>query len=58
MHPQVENELRELEELSRPIMKWLNENFHPHVTVIIDPTRAQLVEGRCSTGEITDYVKD
>jgi hypothetical protein len=58
MESTTPKELKELEELSRPIMKWLNENFHPHVLVIIDPTRAQLVEGRCSTGDIMDYVKD
>jgi len=49
---------QELEKLARPIMQFLNENFHPHVTVIITPTSAELLEGLCSTGEIMDYVRD
>ena len=46
------------EEVVRPVIKWLNENHHPHVTVIITPTDAQLFEGIQSTGQIMDYVKD
>ena len=48
----------EFEALARPVMKWLNENCHPHVTVLVDPTSAQLHEGVCATGQILDYVKD
>lgn len=32
-------------EAAKPLMKYLCENYHPHVTVIIDGTRAELVEG-------------
>lgn len=46
------------EEVVRPVIKWLNDNYHPHVTVIITPTNAELVEGIQSTGRIMDYVKD
>jgi len=46
------------EELARPMMKYLCEEFHPHVTVIITPTNAQLLEGLKFTGEIDDYVRD
>lgn len=28
-----------------PLMKWLSENCHPHVTVILDSERAELLEG-------------
>lgn len=42
----------------RPVIKWLNDNCHPHVTVIITPTNAELTEGLQSTGRIMDYVKD
>ena len=45
-------------ELSRPMMEWLNNNFHPHVDVIISPVDARLLEGVSSTGHIYDYVKD
>jgi hypothetical protein len=50
--------MSEFEELSRAMMRYLNDNHHPHVTVIITPTNAQLMEGIQSTGEIMDYVKD
>ena len=35
----------ELEILSRPLIKWLNDNCHPHIKVIVDSSRAELVEG-------------
>ena len=44
--------------LCRPLLKFLCENCHPHVTVIVTPTDAQLMEGICSTGQIMDYVQD
>lgn len=50
--------LTEFEQVVRPVIKWLNENMHPHVTVIVTPTNAELLEGVRSTGQIMDYVKD
>ena len=47
----------ELEILSRPLIKWLNDNCHPHVTIIIDTTRAELLEGVCAF-HTNDYIKD
>ncbi len=37
---------KEFEELSKPLMKFLCENCHPHVTVVIEPTSAELLEGQ------------
>lgn len=51
-------EVKEFEELVRPILKYLCENYHPHVTVIITPTTAELVEGKMSIGQVLDYVRD
>ena len=48
----------EFETLARPLIKWLNDHCHPHHTIIITPTNAELLEGVCSTGEITDYLRD
>lgn len=48
----------QFEEVVRPVIKWLCENCHPHHTIIITPTNAELLEGSCSTGTILDYVKD
>lgn len=47
----------ELEELTRPLIKWLNDNYHPHVKLIIDPTSAELLEG-CTSFCTVDYIKD
>lgn len=43
---------------ARPLLQWLNENCHPHVTVIVSPDRAELLEGAFSTGPVTDYIQD
>lgn len=53
-----EEKRKEFEEKVRPVIQWLNENLNPHVTVIITPTNAELVEGKYSTGDILDYIKD
>jgi 2'-5' RNA ligase len=44
-------------EACKPLMKYLCENYHPHVTVIIDGTRAELVEG-LKTAKCEDYIRD
>lgn len=48
----------EFEFLSRLMIRFLCENHHPHTTIIISPTNAELLEGSRSTGEIQDYIKD
>jgi len=42
-----EEQRKKFEELCRPLMRFLCENCHPHVTVIVEPTQAELVEGVC-----------
>jgi hypothetical protein len=58
----VEDDLIEesddFEKVVRPVLKYLCENHHPHVTVIITPTSAELVEGVKAIRQILDYVKD
>lgn len=54
----TDEQRKSFEEVSRPVIKWLNDNCHPHVTVIMDCTHSELSEGVCSTGIIMDYVKD
>ena len=42
---------------SEPLMKWLSETCHPHTTVLLTSTRAELVEG--VMGHVTDkFIKD
>ena len=50
----------EFEEIARVMMKHLGqgEKYHPHHTVIITNSTAELVEGVCSVGRIMDYVPD
>lgn len=47
----------EFEIAARPLVKWLNDNCHPHVTVIVENDGAQLFEGLCSF-RTQDYVPD
>lgn len=35
----------EFEALTRPVIKFLNDNFHPHAVVVIETDRAELMEG-------------
>lgn len=50
-------QMKEFEPLAREVIKWLNNNCHPHVTVIIDQTGAEILEGLASF-PTTDYLKD
>jgi hypothetical protein len=54
----TEKERSEFEALTRPLIKWLCENYHPHHTIIITPTSAEMLEGVCCTGQVLDYVRD
>ena len=54
----TEKQREQFEAVARPLIRWLNENCHPHVHVIVDCTHAELSEGIYSTGRILDYVKD
>jgi hypothetical protein len=58
VHPYPGDQMREeFIALARPLVKWLRENCHPHHTIIITPTNAELLEGEL-TGQITDYLRD
>lgn len=44
-------------EAANHLIKWLNENCHPHHSVIVTPDSAELLEGQI--GHKTDeYIKD
>lgn len=44
-------------EAANHLIKWLNENVHPHHTAIVTPDGAELVEGRI--GHKTDeFIKN
>jgi hypothetical protein len=50
--------VEEFEKITRPLIKWLAENHNPHCAIVVTNTNAELIEGKMSTGEILDYIKD
>ncbi|OKP31710.1 hypothetical protein BSQ40_00355 [Serratia fonticola] len=45
------------EEAAKPLIKWLAENVHPHHTVIVTSTNAELLEGSMSF-PTDEFLKD
>jgi hypothetical protein len=35
----------ELEEVSKPLMLWMEKNLHPHTKIIMDSHHVELLEG-------------
>jgi len=52
-----ETERKEFEIVVRPLIKWLNDNCHPHVSVIADCSHAELLEG-VNSFVTEDYLRD
>lgn len=57
MNPLSKEKMEEFEKLTRPVIKFLNDNFHPHVEVIISPSSAEILEG-VFYFPTKDYIKD
>lgn len=53
----TEQQRKEFEAVTRPVIEWLNNNCHPHVAAMIEPTSAELVEG-VTYYPTNDYVRD
>ncbi len=53
----TEQQRQEFEAVTRPVIQWLNDNCHPHATVVIEPSRAELQEGTL-VYVTNDYLKD
>ncbi len=47
----------ELLEVSKPLMKFLSENFHPHVNVVVDSTDVVFNEQSCRM-KTDEFIKD
>ncbi|MFT2797525.1 hypothetical protein [Serratia sp. N21D137] len=47
----------DFEEAAKPLIKWLAENVHPHHTVIVTSTNAELLEGSMSF-PTDEFLKD
>lgn len=55
--PTQELNQEDFENAVRPLIKWMSETQHPHTTLIINSTSAELVEG-IKVIETTEYLKD
>jgi len=53
----TKEQIEELKEASKPLMKFLAENFHPHVKVIVDSTDAEFVEASARIKNL-EFIKD
>lgn len=53
----TEQQRLEFESITRPVIEWVNNNCHPHVTVIIDSTSSELSEG-ITVYTTKDYIRD
>ncbi len=51
------DKMKDFQQLTKPLIKWLNDNHHPHVTLIITPTSAELLEGILAF-PTTEFIKD
>lgn len=51
-------ELERLKEAAEPLIKYLCENHHPHITAIVTPTSVEVLEGIRTVSGIDKYVVD
>ena len=52
-----EEQRKEFEKLSKQLIEWLNNNCHPHTSIVVTPTNAELLEGVCAI-QTMEFVKD
>ena len=52
-----EQEIKKFEELAKPLIKFLNDTFHPHVNIIITPTSAEIFTGEAAV-HTNEFIKD
>ncbi len=50
-------DIKKFEEAALPLIKYLAENHHPHTTVIVTSTHAELLEGKFVV-KTEDYLVD
>ena len=50
-------QIEEFKEAAKPLVKFLNDNCHPHVTAIVTSTRAKLEEGLCVV-KLEEFLRD
>jgi hypothetical protein len=53
----TDEQRKEFDAVAKPLIKWLNDNCHPHCSIIITTTHAELVEG-VNVLYTEEYIKD
>lgn len=53
---QNKNNVKEFEELCRPLMKYIWDNFDPHTTILVTNSSAELLCSKFGTGKVLDYI--
>ena len=53
----TKEQIKDFENAARPLIKYLAENHHPHVTAIVDGGRCEILESSAFI-PIDDYIVD
>jgi hypothetical protein len=53
----TEQAKQEFENKAKGLMEWLCTNGHPHMTIVITPTTAELLEG-CIGVQTDEFLRD
>jgi len=53
----TEKQSQEMLEAAKPLIKWMNENCHPHCTAHVDQMQIELTEG-IATNKTDEFLKD
>lgn len=53
----TDEQYEEFVKVTRPLIKYMAENHHPHTKLIVESTRAELVEGVMNF-PTTEYLRD
>lgn len=51
-------ELERLKEAAEPLIKYLCENYHPHITAIVTPTSVEVMQGIRMVSGIDENIVD
>lgn len=52
-----EHQMEQMLELSKPLIKWLNENCHPHCEIKIQSDSVEILEGFARV-PVKEFIKD
>lgn len=52
------DQVETLREAVLPLMRWLNDNCHPHCTVMVNSERIELVEGLATAARLDDHFSE